>query len=52
MSIAVDVAAGFERRALGVEEFGELVPISRFGARAGSTGRLSSPPGSGTRPWS
>ncbi len=33
MSIAVDVAAGFERRALGVEEFGELVPISRFGGQ-------------------
>ena len=33
MSIAVDVAAGFERRALGVEELGELVPISRFGGQ-------------------
>lgn len=33
MSVAVDVAAGFERRALSVEEFGELVPISRFGGQ-------------------
>ncbi len=33
MSIAVDVTAGFERRALSVEELGELVPISRFGGQ-------------------
>jgi hypothetical protein len=33
VSVAVDVAAGFERRALDVDEFGELVPISRFGGQ-------------------
>ena len=33
VSALVDVAAGLERRALGVEEFGDLVPISRFGGQ-------------------
>ena len=33
MSAVVDVRAGVERRALAVEEFGELVPISRFGGQ-------------------
>ena len=33
MSALVDVGAGVERRAIGVQEFGELVPISRFGGQ-------------------
>jgi len=33
VSALVDVGAGVERRALGVQEFGELVPISRFGGQ-------------------
>jgi hypothetical protein len=33
MSAVVEVAAGLERRVLGVEEFGELVAISRFGGQ-------------------
>ncbi len=33
MSALVDVGGGVERRALTVEEFGELVPISRFGGQ-------------------
>ena len=33
VSALVDVGAGVERRALGVHEFGDLVPISRFGGQ-------------------
>lgn len=33
VSALVDVGAGVERRALAVQEFGELVPISRFGGQ-------------------
>ncbi len=33
VSALVGVGAGFERRALGVREFGELVPVSRFGGQ-------------------
>ncbi|HUA05214.1 MAG TPA: hypothetical protein VMB27_15020 [Solirubrobacteraceae bacterium] len=33
MSAVVEVPAGLERRVLGVEEFGELTPISRFGGQ-------------------
>ncbi len=33
MSALVDVGASAERRSLGVQEFGELVPISRFGGQ-------------------
>jgi len=33
VSAVVEAPAGLERRVLGVEEFGELVPISRFGGQ-------------------
>ena len=33
MSTLIDSPAGIERRALGVQEFGELEPISRFGGQ-------------------
>ena len=33
LSAVVAVGAGVERRALGVQEFGELVPISRYGGQ-------------------
>ena len=41
VSALVDLGAGIERRALAVEEFGELVPISRFGGQ----GRVYRPAG-------
>ena len=50
MSIAVDRAAGFERRALGVEELGELVPISRFGGQGRVYRPAAVPAGLGAEP--